>query len=228
MLTLGNLLCGVLAIRATLLAEDYSLAFMLIVLAGVFDFFDGFTARMLNQSSAIGLELDSLADMVSFGAAPALIMCSLFADATKVFDNPVWVEYGYYAPLIIVAFSALRLAKFNLDTEQTTLFIGLPTPACALFCSSIGMLHAKGLVISGEVIVALSVAMALLLISPLRLFALKFKGFGWSGNALRYSFILAAAALFLWLQLDSVPLIILLYIALSGVTHLVEMWSNEG
>ncbi len=222
MLTLANLMCGVLAINAILISDDYNRAFMLVVLAGVFDFFDGFSARILKQSSEIGLQLDSLADMVSFGVVPALIMSSLFSDSEKIITNSLWLDWGGYLPLIIAAFSALRLAKFNIDTEQTTSFIGLPTPACALFCSSLGMLYARGVEMSGEYVVALAVVMATLLISPLKMFALKFKSFRWNGNVIRYSFIIVAAALFLTFQLDSMPLIILLYIALSGVVQLAK------
>ncbi|MFI3303872.1 MAG: CDP-diacylglycerol--serine O-phosphatidyltransferase [Rikenellaceae bacterium] len=226
MLTLANLICGSLAVCTILSTGGYNFAFMMVVLAGVFDFFDGFVARLLGQNSAIGVELDSLADLVSFGLAPSLIMMSIFAESEKYITNPLWLKYGYYLPLIIVAFSSLRLAKFNIDTEQKTTFIGLPTPACALFCSSLGMLYAKGFTLTGECVVVLSVAMALLLISPIKMFALKFSNFKWRGNIIRYCFLIVAAALFLLLQLDSMPFIILLYIALSSVLHFVEEWNS--
>ncbi len=222
-LTLANLLCGVLAICEILLSGGYSRAFMLIILAGVFDFLDGFTARLLKQSSEIGLQLDSLADMVSFGVVPALIMMSMFIDVEKSISHPLWLAYGCYVPLVIALFSALRLAKFNIDSEQTSSFVGLPTPACALFCGALGMLYSEGFVVCGEWIAVISVVIALLLISPLKMFALKFKSFKWGGNELRYIFIIASSALFLWLQLNSVSLIILLYIALSGVVHIAEV-----
>ncbi len=221
MLTLANLICGSLAICDLLSGGGYNYAFMLIILAAVFDFFDGFVARLLKQSSPLGGELDSLADVVSFGFAPAVVMMSLFADGERLVELDLLDRVGYYLPLIIVAFSALRLAKFNLDSEQSCEFIGLPTPACALLCVSLGVLHTKGFLIPAEYIIIISVVLALLLISPIRMFALKFAGFGWRGNVVRYSFLALSALLFVVLQLDAVAPIIILYIALSVVLHLV-------
>ncbi len=203
------------------MGRGYSYAFMLIILAAVFDFFDGFVARMLKQSSPLGGELDSLADVVSFGLAPSVIMMSLVVDGEKLLACDLWQSVMFYLPLIIVAFSALRLAKFNLDTEQAHEFIGLPTPACALFCASLGMLHTTGVVIPAEYITIISVVLALLLISPIRMFALKFTGFGLRGNVVRYGFVAVAVLLLGVLQLYAVAPIILLYIALSVVLHVV-------
>lgn len=218
-LTLANLVCGALAVCGIFTTKDYRLAFMLIILAAVFDFFDGFVARFLNQNSPLGVELDSLADMVSFGLAPAVIMMSLFAQSETTILSPILSKYGYYIPLVIAAFSALRLAKFNIDENQTSEFIGLPTPACALFCAALGLLHAEGYHIAAEWVIVISIVLALLLISPIRMFALKFKGFGWRGNAIRYSFLIASAAIFIALQLDAIAPIILLYILISIVLH---------
>lgn len=219
MLTLGNLLCGASAAIALLVHSDFELAFWLVVASAVFDFFDGFAARLLHSSSAIGVQLDSLADMVSFGLVPALAMYTLYGEAPQLtsMSEPA-AEWVRFLTLIIVAFSALRLAKFNIDDSQSTEFCGLPTPANGLFCLSLAMLASAGdVTISREVIVVVAVAMAYLLISPVRMFALKFKGFGWSGNELRYSFLAVCAVLVITLTRYAVPAIILLYIIISAV-----------
>ncbi len=219
MLTLANLICGALAITTILRDGDYTLTFMLIILAAVFDVFEGFVARLLNQSSPIGVELDSLADIVSFGVAPSLVMMQLFNDSAKIIDLPQWSAMGCYLPLIIAAFSALRLAKFNIDDSQTYNFVGLPTPASALLCASLGLLYTEGWALYAESIVAISIVMAYLLISPIRMFALKFSGYGWSRNEVRYIFLTISAALFAIFKLDAIALIILLYIIISCVTY---------
>ncbi len=220
MLTLANLLCGALAVRVVLLGGRYETAFMLIILAGVFDFFDGFVARMLGQSSPMGVELDSLADMVSFGLAPAVIMMSLFEGGESLITNSLWVDYGRYIPLLILAFSALRLAKFNIDENQSSEFIGMPTPACALFCGSLGLLASEGHQIPDLYIALISVAMALLLVLPVRMFSLKFKSFALRDNIVRYCFLLASVGLLILFRLNAMALIIPLYALLSIVCHI--------
>lgn len=217
MLTLGNLVCGSCAAIALLTSGDYRLAFWLVVASAVFDFFDGFAARLLKSTSAIGVELDSLADMVSFGLVPALAMFTLYGQAplmSGVCEGVV--QWGAYLTLVIVAMSALRLAKFNVDTTQTTEFCGLPTPANGLFCLSLAMLASSGdLTLSKEVIVLISIAMAYLLISPVRMFALKFKGFGWKGNEIRYGFIILSVVLVVLFTKFAVMAIILSYVVIS-------------
>lgn len=219
MLTLGNLVCGAAATVALLVHSDFELAFWLVVISALFDFLDGFAARLLHSSSAIGVELDSLADMVSFGLVPSVAMFTLYGllpqFSAMSTDLASWLQY---ATFIIVAFSALRLAKFNVDTTQSTEFCGLPTPANGLFCLSLAMLAVSGNVaLSKEVVLIISVAMAYLLISPIRMFALKFKGFGWHGNEIRYLFIALCAVLVVLLRFYSVPAIILLYIVISTI-----------
>ena len=224
MLTLGNLLCGAGAAIALLVHHNYELAFYLVVASAVCDFFDGFAARLLKQSSPMGVELDSLADMVSFGLVPAVAMYCLYGDMPQIsgMSDSVANVLGF-ATLIIVAFSALRLAKFNIDDTQHTEFCGLPTPANGLFCLSIAMLAVAGeFTLPKEVVVAIAVVMAFLLISPVRMFALKFKGFGWKGNELRYSFIALCVILITLFTKYAVPGIILLYIVISSVRHLVN------
>ena len=218
-LTLGNLVCGSCAAITLLTSGDFRIALWLIVAAAVFDFLDGFAARLLKSVSAIGVELDSLADMVSFGLVPSLAMWSLYdmVPAAGILPGGV-VEYGRYLTLIIVAFSALRLAKFNVDDTQHSEFCGLPTPANGLFCLSVGLLATAGdLALCKEVVMVIAVVMASLLISPIRMFALKFKGFGWRGNELRYSFILLSVAIIALFTRYAIPTIIIIYVTLSFV-----------
>ena len=138
MLTLANLLAGCIAIIFTLVYHAYETAFWLIVAAAVFDFLDGFAARLLKQTSPLGVQLDSLADDISFGLAPAVVMFDIYSQSTTYYgiSSDIMEPLGYLT-LIIAAFSALRLAKFNIDKRQTTTFIGLPTPANALFWASL-------------------------------------------------------------------------------------------
>ena len=225
MLTLGNLVCGTSAAIALLAHGDFRLAFWLVVIAAVFDFFDGFAARLLKSSSAIGVQLDSLADMVSFGAVPAIAMYCWYGNSLQLTQAPDCVmNYCAYLTLIIVAFSALRLAKFNIDDTQHTEFCGLPTPANGLFCLSLAMLAQAGdIAVAKEWILLISVIMATLLISPIRMFALKFKGFGWRGNELRYLFIAASLAIIVLFTKFAVPAIILIYIVISTVRWAINL-----
>ena len=219
MLTLANLLAGAAAIIFTLQYHAYETAFWFIIAAAVFDFLDGFAARLLKQTSPLGVQLDSLADDVTFGLAPAMVMFDLYNNATSYYaigDNIM--EPLKYVVLIIAAFSVLRLAKFNIDTTQSTEFSGLPTPANALLLLSLALLVEQGhVVLYREQILVISVAASLLLISPIRMFALKFKGFGIRGNELRYGFLLAALALIIFVPTYSILAIIVLYIVASTV-----------
>ena len=140
-ITLANLLCGIASIVFSLVYNDLQLAFALILASAVCDFFDGFAARLLKQYSAVGVQLDSLADMVSFGVAPAVAMSVLCGSMPSTFGlSDCWCEVLCYIPFIIAAFSALRLAKFNIDESQKEEFEGLPTPASAILCMSIAAL----------------------------------------------------------------------------------------
>lgn len=218
MLTLGNLMCGSCAVLF-LGALRPTLAFWLVVLAAIFDFLDGLSARLLKMPSAIGIQLDSLADMVSFGLVPAAVMMRIYNynAAPCWFEWPSWaLTLGFVSPLLITAFSALRLAKFNVDDSQKTEFCGLPTPANALFCTSLAAIVSTGeIVLAKEAVVLISIVSAILLISPIRMFSLKFHGFGWRGNEVRYVFLLLAVATILLLREYSVPAIIVIYIAVS-------------
>lgn len=178
--------------------------------AALFDFFDGFAARMLHVSSPIGKELDSLADVVSFGLLPALFMYKLIESSS---DN----AFLPYIAFTIAVFSALRLAIFNVDTRQSDSFIGLNTPANTLFITSLVFLsHKTGdWILQTWILITITIVFSLLMVSPLEFFALKFKNFGWADNKMRFTFLLLAVLLLVVFQFAAIPLIILLYMALS-------------
>lgn len=216
MLTMANLLAGAAAVIAILEYHAYGVAFALIIASAVFDFFDGMVARLLNQQSPLGVQLDSLADDISFGLVPAVAMYDLYVNSSALYIEAPWMEHLKYITLIIAAFSALRLGKFNIDTTQTTEFEGLPTPANALMLMSLAVLAECGRVsLSQEHILLIAVGASLLLVSPIRMFSFKFKGFAWRGNELRYCFIVACLALIICCPAYSVLAIIVLYIVLS-------------
>lgn len=183
----------------------------------VLDFFDGFAARMLKVSSPIGKELDSLADMVTFGVLPSVIMFHLISSYS---DH----EYLPFAAFIIAIFSALRLAKFNIDDRQQSVFIGLPTPANALFISSFAFIVASdyGAFVSTGVLLAVSIVFSLLLVAPVELFALKFKSFSWKDNQLRFTFLIISVLCIVIFKILAIPLIIITYIVLSLINNLVS------
>lgn len=211
-LTICNLLCGCIGIVLVFQGNIFYATY-LIWLAALFDFFDGFVARWLNAHSAIGKELDSLADMVTFGALPAFIMFHLLNLEFPSSYLP-WIAF------IIAAFSALRLAKFNIDTRQSDSFIGLPTPANALFISALPFVTAKentigDFISNGYVLLTITIIFSLLLVAELRLFALKFKNMSWQDNKIRFLFIALCLILIPVFQAASIPVIILIYIILS-------------
>lgn len=220
LLTLSNLLCGAFALVAVLAHGDLTLAFWLMILAAVFDFLDGFVARLLGQSGPLGVQLDSLADDITFGLLPAAILFAVGGRMPSLFALPGW---SLWAVFVLAAFSALRLARFNIDDTQHTEFRGLPTPAAALFCASLGMLAERDLLtIPCEAVLALAAVLSLLLVSPVRMFSLKFHGFGWAGNELRYAFLAACAVLVASLRMWSLPAIIALYVGLSTLRWVLQ------
>ena len=223
LLTLASLLCGSFAVVSALVYGDLALAFWLTIAAGVFDYSDGFVARLLKCPSAIGVQLDSLSDMVSFGFAPSAVLFVLWNNSLPA-DAEAWLRYGGSALCFAVAaFSALRLAKFNIDDTQRTEFCGLPSPAAGLFCASLGLLHAEGMLsLPYEAVLLAAAATAWLMISPIRMFALKFHGFGWRGNRLRYLFLGACVVLILTLGAYAIPAIFVLYVVVSLVRWLLQ------
>ncbi len=221
-ITLANLSCGCLAILLILQPQpNLYLACLLVVLGAIFDFFDGFAARLLGVSSPVGKELDSLADVVTFGLVPAFIARSLFLQTELANTYPLLA----YLPLVIALFSALRLAKFNVDTRQTHGFIGMPTPANALLWISFPLVMEfqpdsypfwiAPFITNGWAILVLVLVSSLLLISELPLIALKFKGFSWAGNESKFILIVGSVVLAAIFHFAAMPIILLLYLVLS-------------
>lgn len=221
-ITLCNLLCGCGSVVASLMFCNYRLAFALIVASAVCDFFDGFTARLLRQYSDIGVQLDSLADMVSFGVAPSAIMYVFASQTFTMFElSETVVAVLTFIPFLMAAFSALRLAKFNIDETQHDSFEGLPTPANAIFCASfIYAVVTGGKAVELEWVALISVIMSALLVSPVRMFSFKLKSLSWSANKLQYIFLALAIIALLTLGIYSVPTIIVIYIVLSTISWL--------
>jgi CDP-diacylglycerol--serine O-phosphatidyltransferase len=222
-ITCLNLSAGCIAIIA---AFDQQLVFtsMFIGIAILFDFLDGMAARVLHAKSDIGKQLDSLADIVSFGVAPGIIIYKLLIISLNTTDDNFYPhDLIPYIALLIPVFSALRLAKFNIDIRQTDLFYGLPTPANAVFIASLPMIQAtttdsywfNGLITNVYFLGIATITLSGLLVSNTRLFSLKFTNLIWSQNKLRYIFLLLALLLIILLKFTALPLIIILYIILS-------------
>ncbi|GHM99669.1 phosphatidylserine synthase [Cytophagales bacterium WSM2-2] len=208
-LTCANLLCGCLAIVFCLENRSIPTAYF-VWAAGVFDFFDGFAARWLKVSSPIGKELDSLADMVSFGLLPALFMYKMIgASSTNI--------YLPYIGLMIAVCSALRLAIFNVDETQHDSFKGLNTPANTIFITSLPFITGNvGTFVQQDwVLIIITIVFSLLLVSRIDILAFKFKNFSWANNKLRFTFLASAVLLLLLLGKTAVPLVILAYIGFS-------------
>ena len=230
-----NLLCGCIGIYYALTVNGYGLtvASVCIGLAAIFDFFDGFAARILKVHSDLGKQLDSLADMVTFGVLPGFIVFEMLTQALHL--HPIGFSHAYYLAFLIPIFSAYRLAKFNIDTRQNEQFIGVPTPANSLLIGSFPLIlrdyyplaNTAGPVkeISPEWInltllnpwffIAITFIMSYLLIAELPLLALKFKNFGWKGNEMRYFLIAGAGLGLLLFKVVAVPFIVFFYIVLS-------------
>lgn len=185
----------------------------MIWLAAFLDFFDGLTARALKAYSNIGGELDSLADMVSFGVLPSFIVYELL----KI-SLPPSLYYLSFMAFIIAAFSAIRLAIFNVDTRQTTSFIGLPTPASALLFSALPLSNipiVQSLMNNTYFLILLVILISYLLVARIELMAFKFKNFSWQDNKLKYSFMIISLAMVFLLNIVAIPLVIVLYILIS-------------
>ena len=227
-LTCCNLICGCMATGAAFHGR-FEWALAMIIAGAVFDFFDGMVARLLNVSSPIGKELDSLADIVTFGVAPSAMVFQLFGLVHYPDAIAFLKPYLPYTAFIMAAFSALRLAKFNLDTRQTTAFIGLPTPANALFWASLIVSQLAFLVSQRFNAIFLFLFMlmfAFLLVAEVPLFALKFKDLTWQHNRVKYIFVIGAIPL-LYFGVAALPLIILWYIILSLLCHFTASYSSS-
>lgn len=224
LLTLTNLLCGLLAINYAL-ADELVAASWCIFIAAVFDFSDGFAARLLKAYSELGKQLDSLSDMVSFGVAPSFILFQLLQvhrDTVAGFtgEGPLLIIV-MHLPMLIALFSALRLAKFNIDDRQTSSFIGLPTPANAMLVASIplattiGNFDLQAFWANPLILIVLTLFFSWMLVSPIPLFALKFKHFRFHGNEIRFVFLGLSILMFGVLLLNSIAFIILFYVIIS-------------
>lgn len=216
-ITSMNLLCGAIAVIASFHCNEefalglkgYEAAYVLIALAAVADFFDGFSARLLHAVSNIGAELDSLSDLVSFGLAPAMILFNMLQSTCP---NCYWA----YASLLLPVFGAIRLARFNVDTNQTTTFTGLPIPANAIFWIGFTSLYASHSdSLSMGVVVATVVALSYLMVCPLRMFSLKLHSLSVKENWAQYLLVISTIALVAVLGLPGLAALIALYVVIS-------------
>lgn len=225
MLTLANLFCGSVAILYAVL-DFLEIAALLVFLGIIFDFLDGFAARILKVQNDLGKQLDSLADVVTSGIVPSIFMVQLLLKTSggSILDlltgavccfTP-WI--GFFIGLA----SAHRLAKFNIDKRQSGHFIGLPTPANTLLIISLPLIlkyndwvFLEKIILNKTFLITLTFLSCYLLNAPIHLFSLKFKNFSWKGNELRYIFLILSLFLLLFLQFLGIPLILFFYILLS-------------
>lgn len=208
-LTCLNLLSGCIGVLFVL-KEDFLTAFYCVLASGMFDFFDGMIARLLRVKSDIGKELDSLADVISFGFLPGAVLYKLLEVST---DS----SYLPYLGFIVTAFSALRLAKFNVDERQTSEFIGLNTPMNAFFIMSLPFIGAAypTWLYQPWVLLVIVALVSFLLISEIRLFSMKLSSLAWRENKFKYIFLFISVVLLITLHFSALPLILLFYFILS-------------
>jgi len=223
-ITCGNLLCGCLAIVAAF-GNNLVWSAYWVGIAAVLDFFDGFVARLLKIGGEMGKQLDSLADMVTFGVVPGIVMFQMIAKTITSDD----LNYIPYLAFLLIIFSAIRLAKFNIDSRQTSSFIGVPSPANAMLICSFPLINAFQpdffdygvLTISQNIyfLLAITLVMSYLMVAELPLFALKFKTFTWKDNKIRFVFLIISVILLILFQFIAIPFIIFLYIVLSIINN---------
>ena len=226
LITLGNLTCGLLSIVLGL-EGNLALSGVFIFYGAILDFFDGLAARLLKVSSEIGKQLDSMADMVTFGVAPGILIYQLISMTN---ENPLEISYFLTGisliAFLIPIFSAIRLAKFNIDSSQTSSFIGLPTPAAAIFIASLPIIEANyGVRLSTELLIGTTVILSLLLVAELPLFSLKInKGENLKSqlNIIRILFLISCVILLFVFYFVAIPFIVILYIFLSIINNLIK------
>jgi CDP-diacylglycerol--serine O-phosphatidyltransferase len=224
-----NMICGILSIIFMIEGKIIP-AFCLILLAAVFDFLDGLSARILNAYSDVGKQLDSLADMVSFGIAPALLMfyyikySFLIHQSGFAVETAAWYEIIIlFSAILIAVASGYRLAKFNTDPDQNYTFSGLPTPANAILIASVGLVifspehpdNLRQFILNPYLLFVSTLVLSLLLVSKIPMFSLKFKDYKFANNITRYVFLLISFALLIILKVIAIPAIILAYILIS-------------
>ena len=232
-ITLLNLTSGILAIYFAVKGspDEVALAGIFIFVGAIFDFFDGFSARLLHVKSEIGLQLDSLSDVVTFGVAPGFILYQMILHSH---GNPTAEKLDFipFLAILVPWMSALRLAKFNVDETQSTSFKGLPTPALALLIASLPLIRQKlyasqdfwyMVFTNSYLLLSIAVIGSLLLVTKFPMFSLKFKSYGWRENIIKYSFLLVSLILLIAFQVVAVPFIILLYLFLSLLMYLNEI-----
>jgi len=199
------------------LKGNYTAALYAVISSGIFDFFDGMVARWLHVKSLIGKELDSLADMVSFGFLPGVVLYSLLQQAT----TNVYVPYiGFF----VTVFSALRLAKFNIDERQTADFIGVNTPMNTFLIISFPFIAQRypEVILNPYFLVVFAIVSGLLLVSELRLFAMKLNSLAWSVNKFKYLFLLSSGLSLILFNILALPIVFVLYILFSVIHYRFE------
>ncbi len=207
LLTSANLFSGCIGTIYAFNGELKSVAFF-VILSGIFDFFDGFAARLLHVKSEIGKELDSLADVISFGLLPGAVFYHLLS-----IENQLWLPYLGF---IITVFSAIRLAKFNTDTRQTEDFIGLNTPMNTFFVIALPYLAEEYNFINNTWFLCCTIALlSWLLVSEIRLFSMKFSSSSWKENKYKYIFLMLSAICLLFGKFSAIPIVLILYIVFS-------------
>jgi len=217
-----NLLSGCLAL-VFVFKGDIPVFSLFVGVCLVLDFLDGFAARMLKAHSPMGKELDSLADMVAFGIVPGAILYHLFliSPPLNLVNGSFWIPVVSYFPFIVTVFSGLRLAKFNIDTRQTTSFLGLPTPAVTIFVTGLALIlqydrfNLTPFLLNSFVIGGIAMILSFLLVSEIPLFAMKFRSFDWPQNKSQYLMLMISIVLLITLQFAGIPLLVLFYIILS-------------
>jgi CDP-diacylglycerol---serine O-phosphatidyltransferase len=228
-ITCINLISGSLAVISALYGELVQ-AVIFIFIAALLDFLDGLAARLFNAYSPIGKDLDSLADMISFGLAPGMIMFVLLKlSFTENGSQLLTLQAIPYISLLIPVFSAVRLAIFNNDIRQSSSFIGLPTPANAIFICSIALIHTNGkypafdsAILSTPSLVVISILFSLLLVSKIQMFSLKFENLKWNSNQIRMIFLLISATLIIIFAIYGIAAVIIIYIILSLLRQIVQ------
>jgi CDP-diacylglycerol--serine O-phosphatidyltransferase len=224
-ITCINLLCGCVAL--VFISHDFLyIASWLVVGAAVADFFDGMAARILNVKSPIGKELDSLADMVSFGVVPGMMLERLIRD-------PILCWLG----LLVPVFAALRLAKFNIDTRQTNSFIGLPSPANAFFIISFPLIiryhnywqeyYLANTQVCNYFFIAVAIICSALMVSPIHLFSMKIKDMSWAHNKVRYVFVAISVIALALLAYEALPIVMVMYVVFSIIQNQFSDPSSE-
>lgn len=232
-ITTLNIICGCLAIANAFDDNTLYISCILIFLAAIFDFMDGMAARLLKVSHPLGEQLDSLADMISFGLAPGIILFQYTKHLHSLNESIILTEnpWLFYLALIIPIFSAFRLAKFNIDTRQTDGFLGLATPANAGFFIFVVLVYffpdlpqvinTKNLVLpiisNPLIMLGLGVVFSFLLVSEIPMFSLKAKSLKWKGNELRFTFLGIFFLLLILLNITAFPIILLIYIIWSAI-----------